>query len=387
MGLLYEPPPGYYDAPFSWVFDGSQLTDGANSINNALPIYAGYGDFVLRRVVGLNNVLQSGFGGGTAGQYQIRDKSGNYMQSVPQSIGRFLGILDRSDLAMSRDVFYPENSSIIFDLYDVFRTSLFGQTFAAQVAFQGVRRMPGTPNWASSFRYTPRTYSYNIVQSLPAAGSTFFPQSIYVPIQDYDFELYKIHIAYSSNAFYNLVETPPLSSMAFYSQLFGTSGAGTQVVLKKTAVPNQPLVITTSGNVVTLTGATDGFGNTTTTGYDIWQAINGNVAASLIVYVTPPQLPAGGYNVGTYTLTGGGATFATRQSLVQLYDQNGLVCSSIPILDQFVNASDVDYGNGAIVPPLLYRQNSRLRLDVTNYNDLNPSTILIDYVGRQRIPC
>ena len=146
-------------------------------------------------------------------------------------------------------------------------------------------------------------------------------------------------------------------------------------------------MITTSGNVVTLTGATDGFGNTTTTGYDIWQAINGNAAASLMVYVTPPQLPAGGYNVGTYTLTGGGATFGTRQSLVQLYDQNGLVCSSIPILDQFVNASDVDYGNGAIVPPLLYRQNSRLRLDVTNYNDLNPSTILIDYVGRQRIPC
>jgi hypothetical protein len=387
MSLLYEPPPGYYDEPFSWVFDGSQLTDGANALNNAVPIYAGYGDFILRRIVGLENVLQTGFGGGAAGQFQIRDASGNYMQSVPQSIGRFLGVLDRSDIAMSRDVFYPESSSIVFDLYTVRRTVNFGQTFGAQIAFQGVRRVQGVPNWGSSFRYTHRTYTYNVTQNLPVAGPVYYPQSIYLPILDYDFELYKINIAYSANAFYNLVEANPLASMAFYSQQQGTSGAGTQVVLQKTTVPNQLLAITTAGNVVTLTGATDAFGNTTTTGYDIQQAINSNIAASLIVYVTPPINPAGGYNAGTYTLTGGGITSINPSSLIQLYDQNGIVCQYIPMLDQYMNASDTVYGNGALVPPLLYRQNSRLRIDVTNYNSSNPSTILIDYTGRQRIPC
>ena len=53
----YSPPPGYFDLPFTWVYDASQLTNGLPYPNQYVYLQGGYGDFVLRRIVGLSRIL------------------------------------------------------------------------------------------------------------------------------------------------------------------------------------------------------------------------------------------------------------------------------------------------------------------------------------------
>ena len=105
MSLLYTPPAGYYDLPMTWLYDGSGLTDGTVALpNQQVPILAGYGDFILRRVVGLNNLLNAG-----SGQFQIRDSLGRYLQSVPQYVGKGgVGQIkgNAADMAISPEVLY-----------------------------------------------------------------------------------------------------------------------------------------------------------------------------------------------------------------------------------------------------------------------------------------
>ena len=49
----YTPPRGAYDQPFTWVFDATALTDGRDALNQFVYIQGGWGDFILRRVVGV----------------------------------------------------------------------------------------------------------------------------------------------------------------------------------------------------------------------------------------------------------------------------------------------------------------------------------------------
>jgi hypothetical protein len=392
MSLLYQPPPGYFDLPFTWVFDGSGLTDGSNSINNSVSVYAGYGDFIMRRIAGLDYVLASAAAPNFTGQYQIRDARGRYLQSVPQYIGRFTGIVDYSDLAIQRELRYQENSTINFDLYDIARANYFGGYFAAQIAFQGVRRQPGVSPFAPTFNFQHKTFMYNASAVLPLGGGTTLPSplSIYQKVTNYDFELYQVNIAYGPNASYVLAFGATTTGMTFYSALAANAGSGTQVILAKTAVPNSPLTVTVSGTTITLTGATDGSGNTITTGAGIQQAINNNPSASALVLVENVVNPTFGYVAGTYTLLGGGAIIqsGSPNALVQLYDQYGVVTSYQPMVDNFVNGGIYSaFKNGAIVPPLLYKQNSQIRMDVIPLINSEVVTMFIQYVGKQRIPC
>ena len=76
--ILYEPPPGYYDLPFTWAYDASALTIGQNYPNQYIYMLGGYGDFICRRMVGLNRLLST-----ATGQFQIKDGQNNYLQSDP----------------------------------------------------------------------------------------------------------------------------------------------------------------------------------------------------------------------------------------------------------------------------------------------------------------
>jgi hypothetical protein len=77
-------------------------------------------------------------------------------------------------------------------------------------------------------------------------------------------------------------------------------------------------------------------------------------------------------------------------SALMLYDAVKQATANIPPLDKFWNGAPGSiYKNGGIVPPLLYPQQTQIRVDVFNLlpdSDL-PTTINVYLVGRNRIPC
>jgi FG-GAP repeat len=109
---MYRPPEGYYDVPFTWIFDASQLTDGVNALNQFVYIKAGYGDFICRRIVGLASVLNP-----TTGKFQIKDRYERPIESDP----KFVTAPGTDDELLIREIDYPETSNIRFDLYNVLR--------------------------------------------------------------------------------------------------------------------------------------------------------------------------------------------------------------------------------------------------------------------------
>lgn len=109
--IPYEPPEGYEDYPFLWIYDASGLTDGLDYLNQFVYIEGGWGDFYMRRVVGIAGVVDP-----AAGQYQLRDAQKRTMSSDPLLIGSV-----SDDLAFPNEVLYPETSIIQFDLYDILK--------------------------------------------------------------------------------------------------------------------------------------------------------------------------------------------------------------------------------------------------------------------------
>jgi hypothetical protein len=107
----YEPPDGYEDLPFIWVYDATALTNGTNALNQFVYIKGGWGDFIMRRVVGIASVVNP-----VGGSFQLRDSQKRNMSSEPIQIGTV-----GDDLAFPNEVYYPETSIIQFDLYDVLK--------------------------------------------------------------------------------------------------------------------------------------------------------------------------------------------------------------------------------------------------------------------------
>lgn len=108
---LYNPPAGYYDQPFTWVYDGSGLVDGQDALNQFIYLLHVTGDFILRRVVGMGTVLAVG-----TGRFQIRDGEGNYIEADPEFVS-----LGSDDMAVIPEIRYRETGIIRFDLYNVTR--------------------------------------------------------------------------------------------------------------------------------------------------------------------------------------------------------------------------------------------------------------------------
>jgi hypothetical protein len=188
----YTPPSGTYDAPFTWVFDGSGLTDGSNALNQIVSVYAGYGDFVMRRVVGLQNVLNA-----AGGQFQIYDASLDVLQHVPLN---FQAANSPYDSAIIPEELYQENSRIQLDLYKVLRNITNGVS-QAFVGFQGIRRKPGKriqPN----YNYFPKTLTYTVQATVNQLGAANIlnqaPIAVFQTIDNYDFDLSQIILTASS---------------------------------------------------------------------------------------------------------------------------------------------------------------------------------------------
>jgi hypothetical protein len=399
----YAPPPGYYDMPYTWIYDGSGLTPEQNYFNQQVPIYAGYGDFILRRIIGMDRVLFDA-PYPLNGRFQVRRSNGAYIQSVPQNVGSGgPGILSQNsaDQAILRELLYKENSQIAFDLYSANPATDFGgvSNFSAQIGFQGVRRLPGVSPLQTTISYRPKPYTYVSNFTLqPSTAALSLAQINVTPVSNYDFELWEIRIVYTEQA-HALMTGEGAGLITFVAVPLGTAGNGIQVVLVAPPtsaltpggfVANVPFSITVSGTVITVQGASDPNGFGVTTANAIAAAINLMPAAAALVNAvcTSPIGPEDSYIAGTYTLLGGGSQLNPTQSaaLLQLFDQNSVACSYSPMCDLFMNSLS-GYGNGAVVPPLFYQANSRIQLNSVSLIGDIAANMTVHFIGRQRIPC
>jgi len=85
-----------------------------------------------------------------------------------------------------------------------------------------------------------------------------------------------------------------------------------------------------------------------------------------------------------------GVTLPAVCTALMLYDASKQATANLPPLDKFWNGAPAsEYFDGAIVPPLLYPQQTQIRVDVFNLlqNSDLPVTVSVHLVGRNRKPC
>jgi hypothetical protein len=105
---LYTPPEGYYDQPFIFVFNGDNLTNGLNYLNNTVDMDPAVGEFICRRVAGIQSIVNP-----SGGQFQMRDNQSRYLQSLP------VDAQGTDEIAFPDGIPYDPTGAIRFDLYDV----------------------------------------------------------------------------------------------------------------------------------------------------------------------------------------------------------------------------------------------------------------------------
>lgn len=382
---LYTPPPGTYDLPFTWAFDASALMDGQSYLNNLVYIKGGYGEFVMRRIVGLSRILNP-----TTGQYQIRDGMLNNIEQAPL----FGSSADQN--AILPELIYPEQGGIRFDLFNLLRPN--PQPGTAQVAFQGVRRMKGQAQANPNYKATPKSFTYTMQVPVNApVGSVTRGR---VLMDNYDFELHQLIILGEA------ADTVTLFCEAQASILFqnipGNTPPFNQVTINipYTIGTTVPLNITVVGNVITIQLATDSILGTLTTGAELVAALQAIPAVNAILLVSCTgfcTLPAPQCDSGGTSITLGGAGFsagalATPISSLWIYDRNRVQISNEPVLDLYCDGGPGGvYKNGAIVTPLWYPKDSQIQIDF--YSQLDgvstpaSANVTVYLVGKKYYPC
>jgi len=393
MPQLYTVPPGYYDLPFSWIYEGADLTDGSNVLNQVVPILGGYGDFVLRRIVGADTIVNP-----SGGKIQVRDRSLNYIQSDP------LFAQCAPDIAIAPELFYPENGGIRFDLYKVLRETGFvipgAPAIYSQLCFQGARRLKGVYPFKQTYdRYNPKTFAYVTSFTLtnpflPPDGLNGTITPIFQKVTDYDFELLELRLVYTTAASVTVSDgllVPDGTVWGFNTP--GTSGNGSTLTITGGPALNQVLTFTVTGTNIAVQLATDGGGLVTTDIATLVAAANANPAVHALVTVSG----FGAVNGTLAPTTGGlpvafagGGVVPTNASSAKLfiYDAHNHPISNVLGLDQFFNR--IQFGgfqNGAFVPTLLYPKDHQIRVDVQSLTYGVPLGLTFNWIGKQRIPC
>lgn len=106
MDRPYQPPDGFEDRPMTWVYNTQNLLSGQPAANQAVQILKGWGEFWMRRIAGLSNVVAPG------GTVQIQDDLKTYIESDPIFIPPAPG----DDMAIVPETRYRENGAIRFDI-------------------------------------------------------------------------------------------------------------------------------------------------------------------------------------------------------------------------------------------------------------------------------
>jgi len=383
----YSPPEGYYDLPFTWIFDAGDLVDGSDALNRFVYMQGGYGDFILRRIVGLDRVLLDSLATPPfqGGRYRTYDRYGSPMQSAPQNIIRVSSI--PGDVGIAPEEIYPELGKIAFDLYSILKIS----ALTAQIAFKGIRRMKGTPP-KTSYRHQPKTFSYIQTVSL-TGGVDMVPILMRQQIRDYDFELFDIRLLKQSGGSAGS-GGEAVASVSFFANP-GTAPF-TIEMLSGSGTPNLVLsVIVVPGVSITIQGATDGAGSPLSTSGDMLALFNATPDAVALAQMFTDNPAFGIADITPPVVVQGSAwepINLTDPPFCKLWirDKDRIAIASEPVLDIYCDGGPASaYVEGSIVPPLLYPKDQLLQIDVSSVIETftTPVGIMIEMVGRQLIPC
>src|SRR5215475_2363347 len=162
----YFTPHGAVDTPYAWVFNGNSLTN-ASSPQEIQQTTSGDSSFILRRIVGVPTVLDTGANGG---KFRFKNASGSYAMGNP--------IIPPNVITVVPEKLYPPNASIYFDLFNVLRdVNACGETpiSVAQIAFFGVRRYQIGVGYSvrdTPYKYYEKRYSIEYSMTLNVAAGT-----------------------------------------------------------------------------------------------------------------------------------------------------------------------------------------------------------------------
>lgn len=375
---LYTPPEGHYDLPFTWVFNAANLSASLANPNQFVYLQGGYGDFVLRRVVGISRLLAG------SSTYQIKDPNLKPIQSA--------GIVGASadDIGIVPELIYPELGAIRFDLGVA---TLPTPTSTAQIAFQGARRMKGAAPVNPSYKAEPWPYTYSPLNGgMPAvlinqlAGN--FVQRVWCQINDYDFELYQIMLVADTGS---LILGSEGGVVAFINKTV-TGVSPRALTLTTSATVGTPSVTVTGNNVVAVVPNTGpGFAGP-------FAFLNSNPLFSSLIAMIPLTNPVtSSFPTGTGTLPLDNTAPSAGLTSLLLYDSNKVAIANAPVFDPFLDGNPYAppftdtglYYDGAIVPPLWYPRNSSIQLDVySNLTDLAEGFYLLVYlIGKRYERC
>ncbi|MBF6570547.1 MAG: hypothetical protein IVW54_16895 [Candidatus Binataceae bacterium] len=401
---LYSPPKGSYDMPYSWIYNlGSTPPDNSDLLNQFVYIQGGYGDFIMRRVVGMSRVLEQAVYGPPirGGQYRLYDRQKNAMSSVPlysYSAGPGTSVGEQ-DFGICPEELYKETGRIAFDLFDILRISTSPN--ASQIAFQGVRRIQGPYQRQPNYRARSKSFTYEIVQVIPdvfPAG----PFTARLKVDDYDFELHNIIILQDSNVFVS-GGGEGLATLTF-AALPGVSF--TLQITNPAPLANQPFVFTVVPGVsITVQIATGPTGDPISSGQDFLNAFLASPAAQAMTTLQVTDPGNGLVDQALVVIGPGvfGAGLSDTVASLLIYDSNKRPISSAPMLDIYCDGAPASpvvngfnfnnfpvYGDGALVPPLYYPKDTQIQIDFFSQIETQavpPITLHVYLVGKQYYPC
>lgn len=155
MSNLYTPyqtPPGCHDIPFIYLFNGNDLTNGADYVSQLSKKLDSDSVFVMRRIAGASSV---------AGAFTYRNPNSSSYVWLPaaSTIGQ------QADIGALPEKLYPPSGQIRFDVLGVNKAVALsgGSDYLAYIAFQGAKRFPyEIPEERCPYRLRSYEYKLNI---------------------------------------------------------------------------------------------------------------------------------------------------------------------------------------------------------------------------------
>jgi hypothetical protein len=200
--MLEEPyltPLGSMDVPFAYVFDATGITDAQAQVLNNGKALQGDSEFILRRIVGMDNVVDTKANGG---RFNFKNASGSY--SIGSPAGSAGGVYRHANWVVIPEKKYPKNTQIVFDLFQTLRAfNVCGASpiYTAYIAFFGVKRFALEAAYRTDktpYKYKEKKYTYAYSLTLNTAGPSP-PLRQSQLIDNYDFELQRISISYANS--------------------------------------------------------------------------------------------------------------------------------------------------------------------------------------------
>ena len=392
----YQTPAGFYDQPFTWVWNLPPTLQGPDALNQFIYIQSGWGDFLLRRVVGLASVLSSN--APNLGRYHIRDRRNLFVSAEPLYMPFVLGV---DDLMFVPEVSYPERSKIGFDLYDIATLGTACLPLAGLTDGGGLQQV-----WYQIVNVNVPYLTLDVQDPRPAVAPfsiTFDGTNIVAVAASPD------GISITTTVAQLRAAALLIPSLAAVCAITDLNSDDTTHITPTTAGP-QPFAFIEIQNCVAGQVAFQGVRRQP--GHLPNLGTVKKIRPKSFTYVATAEINQTGTLPGyvpirvrqtiddydfeleqliiTYAPTGD-FSILSAAALVLFDAAHNQVCN-LPVVDRYWNGVPLSgfYLNGAVEPGLVYPKDSQIGLDlysILTTTDGFPITATVHFVGKQRIPC